>query len=47
VVRGARTVDIPVERSIGFGLAVNVGTAKGLGITAPSALLMRADQVFE
>ena len=47
VLRGARAADIPVERAMRYGLAVNLGTAKVLGITVPSSILIRADRVFE
>lgn len=47
VLRGARAADIPVERAMRYGLAINLGTAKALGLTVPSSILVRADRVID
>jgi putative ABC transport system substrate-binding protein len=47
VVRGQRAADLPVERSMEYGFAVNLRTARKLGITVPPSLLVRAGEVFE
>jgi putative ABC transport system substrate-binding protein len=47
VVRGERATAIPVERSMQFGLAINLRTARKLGIAVPPSLLLRAEEVFE
>ena len=47
VMRGAKPEDLPVERPTKFQLAVNLQTAKTIGLTLPALLLARADHVIE
>lgn len=47
VLKGAKASELPVEQSSRFEVAVNLKTAKALGITVPRSILLRADRVIE
>jgi len=47
ILRGAKPSDLPVQHPSRFELVINTTTAKGLGLTIPQSILVRADQVIQ
>ncbi len=47
IFNGAKAADLPVEQASNFELAVNLKTARALGVELPTAILLRADKVIE
>jgi putative ABC transport system substrate-binding protein len=47
ILRGAKPSELPVQLPTKFEMAVNLKTAKALGLTVPRSILLRADEVIE
>jgi putative ABC transport system substrate-binding protein len=45
--KGNKPADLPVERLAKLGLAINLKTAKAIGVTIPQSLVLCADDVIQ
>jgi putative tryptophan/tyrosine transport system substrate-binding protein len=47
ILRGTKPAELPVQMPVKFEMAINVKTAKALGLAMPQSILLRAEEVIE
>jgi putative ABC transport system substrate-binding protein len=47
ILKGAKPMDLPIERPTRFGLTINLKTAQGLGLIIPQAVMQQASEAIQ